>query len=117
MLSAKLTLARLESLLLTACDDLRGNIGVIFQDFMRYHLSAADNIAVGRIEARDDRDRIERAAREVLSLPIFPELTETEQLTVAAGLADFFATGWSPTASVIPAPKFPHTPSEPRVRG
>ena len=44
-------------------DDLRGNIGVIFQDFMRYHLSAADNIAVGRIEARDDRDRIERAAR------------------------------------------------------
>jgi ATP-binding cassette subfamily B protein len=44
-------------------DDLRGNIGVIFQDFMRYHLSAADNIAVGRIDARDDRDRIERAAR------------------------------------------------------
>ena len=44
-------------------DDLRGNVGVIFQDFMRYHLSAADNIAVGRIEARDDRDRIERAAR------------------------------------------------------
>ncbi|MEN3973697.1 ABC transporter ATP-binding protein [Emcibacter sp. SYSU 3D8] len=44
-------------------DDLRGNIGVIFQDFMRYHLSAADNIAIGRIEAREDRDRIERAAR------------------------------------------------------
>jgi ATP-binding cassette subfamily B protein len=43
-------------------DALRGNMGVIFQDFVRYNLSAADNIAVGRIEARGDRARIERAA-------------------------------------------------------
>ena len=43
---------------------LRAAMGVIFQDFMRYHLTAADNIAVGRIEARDDRERIERAARQ-----------------------------------------------------
>jgi ATP-binding cassette subfamily B protein len=43
-------------------DALRGNMGVIFQDFVRYNLSATDNIAVGRIEARDDRARIERAA-------------------------------------------------------
>jgi ATP-binding cassette, subfamily B, bacterial len=41
---------------------LRGNMGVIFQDFVRYNLRAADNIAVGRIEAQDDRARIERAA-------------------------------------------------------
>ncbi|MDZ4735067.1 MAG: ABC transporter ATP-binding protein [Rhodospirillaceae bacterium] len=41
---------------------LRGNMGVIFQDFVRYNLSAADNIAVGRIEVRGDRARIERAA-------------------------------------------------------
>jgi len=43
-------------------DGLRGNMGVIFQDFVRYNLSAAENIAVGRIEARDDRPRIARAA-------------------------------------------------------
>jgi ATP-binding cassette subfamily B protein len=43
-------------------DGLRGNMGVIFQDFVRYNLSAADNIAVGRIAARNDRARIERAA-------------------------------------------------------
>jgi ATP-binding cassette subfamily B protein len=43
-------------------DALRGNMGVIFQDFVRYNLSAADNIAVGRIAARNDRPRIERAA-------------------------------------------------------
>ena len=40
-------------------DALRGNMGVIFQDFVRYNLSAADNIAVGMISARDDQARIE----------------------------------------------------------
>jgi ATP-binding cassette, subfamily B, bacterial len=43
-------------------DGLRGNMGVIFQDFVRYNLTAADNIAVGRIIARNDRPRVERAA-------------------------------------------------------
>ena len=43
-------------------DALRGNMGVIFQDFVRYNLSAADNIAVGMISARDDQARIKRAA-------------------------------------------------------
>jgi ATP-binding cassette, subfamily B, bacterial len=42
---------------------LRGNMGVIFQDFVRYNLSARDNIAVGKISARGDQARIERAAR------------------------------------------------------
>ena len=42
--------------------ELRANIGVIFQDFVRFHLTAAENIAVGRIEARADRGRIEAAA-------------------------------------------------------
>jgi ATP-binding cassette subfamily B protein len=45
-----------------ALDEVRGGIGVIFQDFVRYDLSAADNIAVGRIEARADRARIEASA-------------------------------------------------------
>lgn len=44
-------------------DALRGNMGVIFQDFVRYNLSAGDNIAVGKIADRDDRARIERAAK------------------------------------------------------
>jgi ATP-binding cassette subfamily B protein len=43
-------------------DALRSNLGVIFQDFVRYNLTAAENIAVGRIAARDDRDRIRQAA-------------------------------------------------------
>ncbi len=43
-------------------DDLRANIGVIFQDFVRYHLTARENIGVGRIEAMDDLPRIREAA-------------------------------------------------------
>ena len=48
-------------------DALRGSMGVIFQDFVRYYMTAADNIAVGRIEARADRRRIEAAARRGLA--------------------------------------------------
>ena len=46
---------------------LRANIGVIFQDFVRYHMTAAENIAVGRIEASADRTRIEEAAQRSLA--------------------------------------------------
>lgn len=43
-------------------DSLRASIGVIFQDFVRYNLTAGENIAVGRIDARDDAGRIAQAA-------------------------------------------------------
>jgi len=37
-------------------------VAVIFQDFLRYHLSASDNIGLGRFEASDDRGQIIEAA-------------------------------------------------------
>src|SRR5207237_5452966 len=37
--------------------ELRANIGVIFQDFVRFHMTAGDNIAVGRLAPRADRER------------------------------------------------------------
>lgn len=55
-------------------DQLRAHVGVIFQDFVRYHLSASDNIAVGRIEARQDRPRIEEAARRSLADAVIARL-------------------------------------------
>jgi len=55
---------------------LRANIGVIFQDFVRYYFSAADNIAVGRIEARDDRARIVRAAERSLADEVIRKLPD-----------------------------------------
>ncbi|MBC7990407.1 MAG: ABC transporter ATP-binding protein [Luteimonas sp.] len=48
-------------------DDLRANIGVIFQDFVRYHLTAAENIGVGQIDAMTDQARIREAARRSLA--------------------------------------------------
>jgi len=56
--------------------DLRANIGVIFQDFVRYHLTAAENIAVGRIEARDDRARIVAAAERSLADEVIRRLPQ-----------------------------------------
>ena len=55
-------------------DDLRANIGVIFQDFVRYHLTAAENIGVGQIDAMDDRARIEQAARKGMADEVIDDL-------------------------------------------
>lgn len=43
--------------------ELRGRMGVLFQDYMSYDLTAAENIGVGEIEAMSDRTRIQTAAR------------------------------------------------------
>ena len=55
---------------------LRANIGVIFQDFVRYHMTAAENIAVGRIEAREDRQRIVTAAERSLADEVIAKLPQ-----------------------------------------
>ena len=41
---------------------LRPHIGVIFQDYVRYQLSARENVGFGRSEALDDHDRLVSAA-------------------------------------------------------
>ncbi len=43
--------------------DLRGRIGAVFQDFVRYQFTAAENIGFGNPERVDDRPHIEEAAR------------------------------------------------------
>ena len=43
-------------------DALRSRIGVIFQDYVTYYLTAGQNIGVGRVEAVDDLDGIRAAA-------------------------------------------------------
>lgn len=55
---------------------LRGRVGVIFQDFVHYHLTAAENIAVGRIEARGDRARIAAAAEQSLAAEVIARLPD-----------------------------------------
>ncbi|MEM6289327.1 MAG: ABC transporter ATP-binding protein [Bacteroidota bacterium] len=57
-------------------DSLRSAVGVIFQDFVRYHLTASENIAVGRISERDDRPRIEASAKRSLADSVIASLPE-----------------------------------------
>jgi ATP-binding cassette subfamily B protein len=44
-------------------DELRRSIAVIFQDFIRYHLPARENIGLGRVDGIDDLGAIRDAAR------------------------------------------------------
>ena len=42
--------------------DLRLNTGIIFQDYLRYQMTLAQNIAVGNITEKDNRELIEKSA-------------------------------------------------------
>ena len=55
---------------------LRSKVGVIFQDFVRYAISAGENIAVGRIMAREDESRIRESADLSMARPVIEELPE-----------------------------------------
>ena len=48
-------------------ESLRSNVGVIFQDFVRYDFVLRENIGVSQIEALDDQARIREAARRSLA--------------------------------------------------
>ena len=55
-------------------DEVRANVGVIFQDFVRYHLTAGENIGVGQIDAMDDEARIREAARRAMADEVIDSL-------------------------------------------
>ena len=56
--------------------ELRREIGVIFQDFVRFQMSAGLNIAVGRIDEREDDPRIRRAANMSLADEVVENLPD-----------------------------------------
>lgn len=55
-------------------DDLRGQVGVIFQDFLRYQMTMGQNIAVGDIDRKEDRVLIETAAQRSLADSLLDKL-------------------------------------------
>lgn len=55
-------------------EDLNREIGVIFQDFMRYEMSARQNIAVGRMERASVEGEVEGAARKSLADAVIERL-------------------------------------------
>lgn len=55
-------------------EDLRREIGVIFQDYLRYDMAIRENIGFGKLEALTDHDRIATAAHKSLAQPIIDRL-------------------------------------------
>ena len=55
-------------------ESLCRQIGVIFQDFMRYEMTARENIAVGRIEYLENKPRIVSAAEKSLADDVIAKL-------------------------------------------
>jgi ATP-binding cassette subfamily B protein len=55
-------------------EDLHRNIGVIFQDFMRFEMTARENIAVGRVDRPHQQADIESAAHKSLADTVVDKL-------------------------------------------
>jgi len=55
-------------------EDLYREIGVIFQDFMRYEMTARENIAVGRIERMSDLALLQESAQKSMASDVLRKL-------------------------------------------
>ncbi len=66
-------------------DDLRRRVGVIFQDFVRYMMTARENIGFGQIDALDDQSRIEVAAAKGGADEVIAQLKERYDTMLGAG--------------------------------
>ncbi len=55
-------------------EDLYREIGVIFQDYMRYEMTARENIAVGRIEQIDNLPLIQQSAQKSMADEVIAKL-------------------------------------------
>jgi len=53
---------------------LRSNIGVIFQDYLRYQMRVSDNIAVGNIDEKENKPRIVSSAEQSLAADLIAKL-------------------------------------------
>jgi ATP-binding cassette, subfamily B, bacterial len=57
-------------------DTLRQNIGIIFQDYLRFQFKASENIAVGNIEELNNQILIENSAEKSLADTVIEQLPE-----------------------------------------
>jgi ATP-binding cassette subfamily B protein len=82
-------------------DDLRKEIGVIFQDFTRYEMTASENIAVGQIEERSNQFRIRSAANKSLAEKAIRKLPKGYDQTLGSrfeGAVDLSGGEWQKMA-------------------
>ena len=62
--------------------ELRHNIGVIFQDYVNYYLTARENIGVGRIEEVENEDLVISAARKSGAHSVIEKLPKSYETTL-----------------------------------
>ena len=55
-------------------EDFRREIGVIFQDYMRYEMLALENVGFGKIDELANRERVQQAARRSLAESVIRRL-------------------------------------------
>ena len=81
--------------------ELRDNVGVIFQDFFRYQLTARENIAIGRIDELTRQERIEDSATKSLAVGVVEGLPERYDQLLGrrfAGAMDLSGGQWQKVA-------------------
>ena len=57
-------------------DVLRTKLGVVLQDFVRYHFRARDNVGLGQVDAIEDLSRIEKAVEQGGASAVLGELKD-----------------------------------------
>lgn len=68
--------------------ELRQEIGVIFQDFVRFQMTASDNIAVGRIDERLNESKVKDSAGRSLADRVIDKLPGGYQQMIGRRFAD-----------------------------
>ena len=68
--------------------ELRARVGVIFQDYVKYQLTVGENIGFGRIEAIDDKERIEHAATDAGADVVIAGLSKGYETPLGRWFAD-----------------------------
>lgn len=78
-------------------DSVRESVGVVFQDYVKYLLTIRDNVTIGRIDERSDRERFDTAARRAGVLAVLdglPAGADTQLGTEWAGGVELSVGQW-----------------------
>ncbi len=80
-----------------ALEDLRANVGVLFQDFARYALTVTDNVGFGNLREHDNQERIQQAVTDAGATEVVKDLEHGYATTLGkifAGGAELSGGQW-----------------------
>jgi ATP-binding cassette, subfamily B, bacterial len=80
-----------------ALEELRANVGVLFQDFARYALTVTDNVGFGNLREHDNEERIQQAVTDAGATEVVKDLEHGYATTLGkifAGGAELSGGQW-----------------------